>query len=34
MSFDHRVIDGHTGASFTQDVAAMLENPDKLLLAM
>jgi pyruvate dehydrogenase E2 component (dihydrolipoamide acetyltransferase) len=34
MSFDHRVIDGHTGASFTQDVAAMLENPDKLLLNM
>jgi pyruvate dehydrogenase E2 component (dihydrolipoamide acetyltransferase) len=34
MSFDHRVIDGHTGASFTQDVAALLENPDKLLLNM
>jgi pyruvate dehydrogenase E2 component (dihydrolipoamide acetyltransferase) len=34
MSFDHRVIDGHTGASFTQDVAALLEDPDKLLLNM
>jgi pyruvate dehydrogenase E2 component (dihydrolipoamide acetyltransferase) len=34
MSFDHRVIDGHTGASFTQDVAAMLQDPDKLLLNM
>jgi pyruvate dehydrogenase E2 component (dihydrolipoamide acetyltransferase) len=34
MSFDHRVIDGHTGASFTQDVASMLEDPDKLLLSM
>lgn len=34
MSFDHRVVDGHTGASFTQDVAALLENPDKLLLNM
>jgi pyruvate dehydrogenase E2 component (dihydrolipoamide acetyltransferase) len=34
ISFDHRVIDGHTGASFTQDVAAMLEDPDKLLLNM
>lgn len=34
MSFDHRVVDGYTGASFTQDVAALLENPDKLLLNM
>lgn len=34
MSFDHRVIDGHTGASFTQDVAAMLQEPDRLLLNM
>jgi pyruvate dehydrogenase E2 component (dihydrolipoamide acetyltransferase) len=33
-SFDHRVIDGHTGASFTQDVASMLESPDRLLLNM
>jgi pyruvate dehydrogenase E2 component (dihydrolipoyllysine-residue acetyltransferase) len=33
-SFDHRVIDGHTGASFTQDVAAMLQEPDRLLLNM
>jgi pyruvate/2-oxoglutarate dehydrogenase complex dihydrolipoamide acyltransferase (E2) component len=28
------VIDGHTGASFTQDVASMLESPDRLLLNM
>jgi pyruvate/2-oxoglutarate dehydrogenase complex dihydrolipoamide acyltransferase (E2) component len=34
MSFDHRVIDGNAGASFTQDVAALLENPDRLLLSM
>jgi pyruvate/2-oxoglutarate dehydrogenase complex dihydrolipoamide acyltransferase (E2) component len=34
MSFDHRVVDGHTGASFTQDVAAMLQDPDRLLLHM
>jgi pyruvate/2-oxoglutarate dehydrogenase complex dihydrolipoamide acyltransferase (E2) component len=34
MSFDHRVVDGATGASFTQDVAAMLQDPDRLLLNM
>jgi pyruvate dehydrogenase E2 component (dihydrolipoamide acetyltransferase) len=34
MSFDHRVVDGHTGASFTQDVAALLQDPDRLLLHM
>ena len=34
MSFDHRVVDGNAGASFTQDVAALLENPDRLLLSM
>ncbi len=32
VSFDHRVIDGHVGAAFAQDVVALLENPDKLLL--
>ena len=32
VSFDHRVIDGFTGASFVQDVAAFLTDPDQLLL--
>ena len=34
MSFDHRVIDGNAGASFTQGVARLLEDPDRLLLSM
>jgi pyruvate dehydrogenase E2 component (dihydrolipoamide acetyltransferase) len=34
MSFDHRVVDGATGAQFTQDVASMLQDPDRLLLNM
>lgn len=32
LSFDHRVIDGHTGASFTQEVIDLLQNPDRLLI--
>lgn len=32
VSFDHRVIDGHTGASFTLDVVEFLQDPDRLLL--
>jgi pyruvate dehydrogenase E2 component (dihydrolipoamide acetyltransferase) len=32
VSFDHRVIDGATGASFTQDVVDFLQDPDRLLL--
>jgi len=32
VSFDHRVIDGHTGASFVQDVCDFLQDPDRLLL--
>jgi pyruvate dehydrogenase E2 component (dihydrolipoamide acetyltransferase) len=32
LSFDHRVVDGHAGASFAQDVVAFLEDPDRLLL--
>jgi pyruvate dehydrogenase E2 component (dihydrolipoamide acetyltransferase) len=32
VSFDHRVIDGFTGASFVQDVATFLSDPDQLLL--
>lgn len=34
LSFDHRVIDGHIGAAFTQDVKAFLEEPDRLLVSM
>jgi len=34
VSFDHRVIDGHTGASFVQDLAGFLQDPDRLLLQM
>jgi pyruvate dehydrogenase E2 component (dihydrolipoamide acetyltransferase) len=34
VSFDHRVIDGHIGAAFTQDVKALLEEPDRLLIEM
>jgi pyruvate dehydrogenase E2 component (dihydrolipoamide acetyltransferase) len=32
VSFDHRVIDGHAGASFVQDVCEFLQDPDRLLL--
>lgn len=32
LSFDHRVIDGHTGASFTQEVIDLLQHPDRLLI--
>lgn len=32
LSFDHRVIDGHTGAAFTQEVIDLLQHPDRLLL--
>jgi pyruvate dehydrogenase E2 component (dihydrolipoamide acetyltransferase) len=34
VSFDHRVIDGFTGASFVQDLAGFLQDPDRLLLQM
>ena len=34
VSFDHRVIDGYTGASFVQDLADFLQDPDRLLLQM
>jgi pyruvate dehydrogenase E2 component (dihydrolipoamide acetyltransferase) len=34
VSFDHRVIDGFTGASFVQDLAEFLQDPDRLLLQM
>lgn len=34
LSFDHRVIDGHVGAAFAQEVKALLEDPDRLLVEM
>ncbi len=34
LSFDHRLIDGHVGAAFAYEVVGLLENPERLLLAM
>jgi pyruvate dehydrogenase E2 component (dihydrolipoamide acetyltransferase) len=34
LSFDHRIIDGHVGAAFAQEVASYLENPERLLLEL
>jgi len=34
VSFDHRVIDGFTGASFTQEVAALLQDPERFMLSL
>jgi pyruvate dehydrogenase E2 component (dihydrolipoamide acetyltransferase) len=34
LSFDHRIIDGHIGAAFAQDVKALLEEPDRLFVEM
>ncbi len=34
LSFDHRVIDGHVGAAFAQEVKALLEDPDRLFVEM
>jgi len=34
LSFDHRLIDGHVGAAFAQDVIALLEDPDRLFLEL
>jgi pyruvate dehydrogenase E2 component (dihydrolipoamide acetyltransferase) len=34
LSFDHRVIDGHIGAAFAQEVKGFLEKPDRLLIQM
>jgi pyruvate dehydrogenase E2 component (dihydrolipoamide acetyltransferase) len=34
LSFDHRIIDGHVGAAFAQDVIQYLEGPERLLLEM
>jgi pyruvate dehydrogenase E2 component (dihydrolipoamide acetyltransferase) len=34
LSFDHRIIDGHIGAAFAQEIIQLLEVPERLLLAM
>jgi pyruvate dehydrogenase E2 component (dihydrolipoamide acetyltransferase) len=34
LSFDHRIIDGHIGAGFAQEVIGYLETPERLLLEM
>jgi pyruvate dehydrogenase E2 component (dihydrolipoamide acetyltransferase) len=34
LSFDHRIIDGHVGARFAQEVIRFLEAPERLLLEM
>jgi pyruvate dehydrogenase E2 component (dihydrolipoamide acetyltransferase) len=34
LSFDHRIVDGHVGAGFAQDVIRLLAEPDRLLLEM
>lgn len=34
LSFDHRLIDGHTAVQFLHDVIGMLENPTSLLLRL
>src|SRR5690606_7325662 len=34
LSFDHRVIDGHVGAAFAQEIIGLLEEPDRLLVEM
>ncbi|HEX4338936.1 MAG TPA: dihydrolipoamide acetyltransferase family protein [Polyangiaceae bacterium] len=34
LSFDHRIIDGHVGAAFAQEVIHFLEAPERLLLEM
>jgi pyruvate dehydrogenase E2 component (dihydrolipoamide acetyltransferase) len=34
LSFDHRIIDGHVGAAFAQEIIQLLEAPERLLLSM
>ena len=34
LSFDHRIIDGHVGAAFAQELIGLLEEPDRLLVSM
>lgn len=32
LSFDHRIIDGHVGAAFAQEIIGLLEEPERLML--
>jgi pyruvate dehydrogenase E2 component (dihydrolipoamide acetyltransferase) len=34
LSFDHRIIDGHIGAAFTQEIIDLLQDPDSLVLQL
>lgn len=34
LSFDHRLIDGHVGAAFAQEIISLLEDPERLLVRM
>ncbi|MCK6534775.1 MAG: 2-oxo acid dehydrogenase subunit E2 [Polyangiaceae bacterium] len=34
LSFDHRIIDGHVGAAFAQEIIGLLEEPERLLVSM
>jgi pyruvate dehydrogenase E2 component (dihydrolipoamide acetyltransferase) len=34
LSFDHRIIDGHVGAAFAQEIIGLLEQPERLIVAM
>jgi pyruvate dehydrogenase E2 component (dihydrolipoamide acetyltransferase) len=34
LSFDHRVIDGHVGAAFAQEIIGLLQEPDRLMVEM
>jgi pyruvate dehydrogenase E2 component (dihydrolipoamide acetyltransferase) len=34
LSFDHRIIDGHVGAAFAQEVIRYLQEPERLLVEM
>ncbi|MBK7581707.1 MAG: 2-oxo acid dehydrogenase subunit E2 [Myxococcales bacterium] len=34
LSFDHRIVDGHVGAAFAREIVDLLEQPERLLIAM
>ncbi len=34
LSFDHRIVDGYTGASFCKKIQSYLENPKLLFLEL
>ena len=34
LSLDHRIIDGHVGAAFAQEIIGLLEEPERLLVSM